>query len=148
MHANREETFEQVVVGEKKRGHVHPYTQNTHTHTRTHTHTHAFWLNLARRGGDYDSWCRRYHGGSIAGIACHACHLSGTFISLWHKHVHASVGERKRGRERENEGGGGGGGVSQVTLKKSVRKELGFILVIDWLLKVSVRCVHHAISFA
>ena len=71
-------------------GHRSVWRAHAHTHTHTHTHTlwhirlaqawfwrrllasasHIwagssclFWLNLARLGGDYDSWCRRYDGG-------------------------------------------------------------------------------------
>ena len=83
-------TYRQVPAGHRSVcacacAHTHTHT-HTHTHPHTHTHTRLaqawfwrrllasaghiwagssclFWLNLARLGGDYDSWCRRYDGG-------------------------------------------------------------------------------------
>ena len=85
-------TYRQVPVGHRSvcvcaRAHTHTHKQK-HRHTHTHTLWHIrlaqawfwrrllasaghiwagssclFWLNLARLGGDYGSWCRRYDGG-------------------------------------------------------------------------------------
>ena len=53
-----------------------PRTENSHAHMHTHTCCILFALCLLLL-----TW-------SIAGIACRACHSSGTFFSLWHTQAH------------------------------------------------------------
>ena len=115
------------------------------THTNTHTHAPRVYsyLNFGLETGGlrhvkefsqllFDRWlavvviffafCLLLLTGSVAGIACRACHLSGTFLSFCHKH---------RQRRRHS--------YTQTRTHTQMTKRTANTKDMDWLVRV-LRC--------